>query len=225
MRSTLPIAIVSLLAACEENNHHHHDTPAVPVFIETESNDDPLTANDFGVLVPGDHFFIDGFVRDDALDLFDGFAFRANEPLHVDFQLFIGTAGADLDVCLYDPQIDQTVACFATDSDPEQGGVDVFAGGLAFHLVVESFVGDASYSLEIVAQPLLVAAAQEPHESAAATHLNAVGARADHESAAEFRYHKRESARRPSLEIERNIEIDRERGLVLEFVRVRGAAD
>lgn len=152
----LPLVLATCsLAAC---SHDHHDDDdggsGIPVFLEHERNDDPLVANHFGSLHPGDRFFIDGFVNDDLADPFDGFAFTAAVPLHVDFELFIGNAAADLDVCLYDPQIDETVACFATSADPEVGGVDVFAGGLDFHLVVESFVGDASYSLALTVLPL-----------------------------------------------------------------------
>jgi len=217
----LPLA---LLTACH-SHHSHGGDDVVPVFFETERNDDPLTANHFGLLRPGDHFFIDGFVRDDLADPFDGFAFTAEEPLHVDFQLFIGNAQADLDVCLYDPAIDETVACFATSDDPERGGVDVFAGGLDFQLVVESFVGDASYSLEIVVLPLFALTTEErPAASLSeARRLSGVNARADHVSAAEIGYRKGKRAPSPALEIEQVFEIDSEHGLVLELMHLRRA--
>ena len=66
---TLPIVLsLCSLAACDDDCHGCDGSGGdfVPVFHETERNDDPLTANHFGVLHPGDHFFIDGFVRDDA---------------------------------------------------------------------------------------------------------------------------------------------------------------
>ena len=69
--SLLPVLFVA--AGCY---HHHDDDDFVPVFAESEPNDDELTANYFGVLRPGDRFFIDGFCA--PLDL-DGFAFTAGE--------------------------------------------------------------------------------------------------------------------------------------------------
>jgi hypothetical protein len=218
---TLPIVILLCsLAACDDDCHHCGGGDFTPVFTETERNDDPLTANHFGVLHPGDHFFIDGFVRDDLVDPFDGFAFTAGEPLHVDFQLFIGNAFADLDVCLYDPQLDETLACWATTNDPEQGGVDVFAGGLDFHLVVESFTGDASYSLEIAVLPLLATTAEAgPGAAAGAEALRGVDARAERTPDAERGYRKERPVARPLLEIEQVITVDEESGLIFAYTR------
>jgi len=218
MRPAFFVPLLAALAACDDCDCDGGGGGGggIPVFAETEPNDDPLTANDFGTLRPGDHFFIDGFVRDDLVDPFDGFQFLATEPLHVDFQLFIGNAAADLDVCLYDVQLDQTVACFATANSPEQGGVDVFAGGLAFQLVVESFVGDATYSLEIDVQPLF---ARAPQGDGASASLVGVDARAEHATEAELGYRKPKPA--PRLVIEQSIEFDPATGLVLERVYVR----
>jgi hypothetical protein len=207
-------------AACSHDCHCDGGSPQAPVFAESEPNDDPLTANDFGSLLPGDHFFIDGFVRDDLVDPFDGFQFTAAQALHVDFQLFSDNAATDLDVCLYDPQLDQTVACFATSDNPERGGVDVDAGGLAFQLVVESFVGDGPYSLEIDVQPLFAAtAAGQPLAEAARAQIRGVDARAEHAVKAASGYAKRPAAR-PALLIEQVFDVDEARGLVLERVLV-----
>jgi hypothetical protein len=153
--SLLPLTALATSAACA---HSHSDPPPIPVYLEVEPNDDPLTANAFGWIYPGDHFFIDGRIDDRGFDPFDGFAFTAAGPLHVDFQLWIDDPASDLDVCLYDPQLDLTLACFQTAVNPERGGVDVYAGGLDFHLVVESFVGRSDYSLEISVGDLFVGA-------------------------------------------------------------------
>jgi len=213
---TLPLA----LAACHHHAGHHSGSGGggTPVFLETERNDDPLTANDFGVLLPGDRFFIDGAIRDDLADPFDGFRFTAGVPIHVDFRLFANNVLADLDVCLYDPQIDQTVACFATADDPEIGGVDVFAGGLDFHLVVESFVGDSTYSLEISVLPLFTREAEAlPGDG---TGIRAANERAEHETDARegYRVRQEQAARRTVLESV--MTVDEESGTILEIVRV-----
>jgi hypothetical protein len=226
MRTRLiaPVLLLSL-AGCDCDDCDDDDDPGLPLFQEAEPNDDPLTANHFGILEVGDHFLIQGFVRDDAADPFDGLAFTAGSALHVDFQLFIDTNTADFDVCLYDPQLDQTISCFATQNDPEQGGVDVSAGGLDFHLVIESFVGDGPYTLEIVVQPLFVAATASELAAAPQAGVAGVNARAERETAAESDYLREKPRSQPLVEIEQRLEIDQESGIVLEFVRVRRSDD
>lgn len=159
LTSSTPLLLaLTLLAgtAC----HRHRSPDIVPVFHELESNDTPDRANHFGLLRRGDRLLIEGFIDDPVTDI-DGFAFTAAHPLHVDFQLFTDAPGADLDVCLYDPAIDEVIACFATPNEPERGGVDVFEGGLDFHLTVESFVGASTYTLEIVVHPLFALSAEQ----------------------------------------------------------------
>lgn len=216
----LPAAFfLSALASCHP--HHGHGGPALPVFAEAERNDDPASANHFGVIRPGDHFFIDGFVRDDLADPFDGFAFTAGEPLHVDFRLFCG-GNADLDVCLYDPWLDRTLACYATASDPEVGGVDVSAGGFDFHLVVESFVGDASYSLEILVQPLFAAtAAEDSDPERSPSRLRATSTDPLRTPRAESGYRDARTPGRPVLRLEERLWIDVSSGQVFGFSRVQ----
>jgi hypothetical protein len=226
MRSTLLLVpVLATLTACYDCDDCDDDDPGLPVFQEAEPNDDPSTANHFGILQVGDHFLIQGFVREDAPDPFDGFAFTAASPMHVDFQLFIDTNTANLDVCLYDPQIDQTVACFATQANPEQGGVDVSAGGLDFHLVVESVLGDGPYTLEIVVQSLFAATAADERAAAPANGLAGVNAHAEHATAAESGYRREKPVSHPVLEIEQRLEVDRQSGTVLEIIRVRRPDD
>ena len=153
--STLPLLVLGAFgSAC----HETHRT--VPVYQELESNDIPATANHLGVLQSGDRLLIEGVIGNPFLDI-DGFSFVSGSAIHVDFQLF---ADRDLDVCLYDPEIDNTVACFATANHPEQGGVDVFGGGLEFHLIVEACIErgcfplpGTPYTLELTVQPLFLA--------------------------------------------------------------------
>jgi hypothetical protein len=207
-------AVLALFALASACSHHDHDGfEPVPAFLESERNDAPFEANHFGLLHPGERFFIDGFVRDDGFDPFDGFAFTAAEPIHVDFQLHHGSASADLDVCLYDPLLDETLACWATTERPERGGVDVFAGGLDFHLVVESFAGDSSYSLELVVYALAAAPL-----SAGGSGLAGTDAAAERAPAAVQRYKK--PAPEPVLHLEHVLEFDPETGFLFERVLV-----
>jgi hypothetical protein len=165
-RITIAAALASG-AACV--HHANREVVSVPVYQEVEPNNDPFSANYFGRIRPGDHFFIDGWIDSGPFDPFDGFAFTADSALHVDFQLWIDDPSSDLDVCLYDPQADLILDCFQTSNNPERGGVDVYAGNLDFHLVVQSFLGSSTYSLEIVVTPLYAATtALHAHPIAAA---------------------------------------------------------
>jgi len=223
MRTTF-LAPLLLLAACDCDCDDDHD-PGLPLFQEAEPNDTALTANHFGIIRPGDHFLIQGFVRDDAADPFDGFAFTAESALHVDFQLFIDTNTADFDVDLYDPQLDQVVATFATPNNPEVGGVDVAAGGLDFHLVLSSFAGDGPYTLEISVQSLFLTATAAELSVAPKASISAVNARADHLSRSADDYLREKPVKRPLVEIEQRFEFDRKSGTVLAITRVRAPAD
>ena len=204
------LALVALASAC--SHHDHEGFEPVPAFREAERNDAPFEANDFGLLHPGERFFIDGFVRDDGFDPFDGFAFTAAQPIHVDFQLHHGSASADLDVCLYNPLLDETLACWATTERPEHGGVDVFGGGFDFHLVVESFAGDSAYSLELVVYALAAAPL-----GAGGSGLAGTGAAAERAPAALAAYRK--PAPEPALVLEHVLEFDAATGLLFERLR------
>jgi len=210
----LPFALLG----CYDDDCDDCDGDEVVAFLELEPNDLPPQANHFGLLYPGERFYIDGSVRDDAGDPFDGFAFTASEPIHVDFQLFHGDPGSDLDVCLYDPLLDQTLACWATADRPERGGVDVFEGGLDFHLVVESFAGDAPYSLEIVVFRL----ASQPLGAAGGSGLAGTGAAGERAPDAPRDY--RQPPPEPVLVLEHTLEFFPETGLWLERLRRLPAA-
>ncbi len=221
MRPLLALVPLLLLSACDDDDDDCGGCGGTPVFLEQERNDDPLTANHFGVLHPGDRFFIDGFVRDDLADPFDGFAFTAGQDLHVDFELYIGNTLSDLDVSLYDPQLDLTVASWATTNNPELGGVDVFAGGLDFHLVIESFEGDATYSLLISVMSLREVEALRTPEAPKIVGVGAgVGASTERTAAAVDGYAK--PARGPGLILERVLEYHPETGILFERRRLLG---
>ena len=94
-----------------------------------------------------------GFIEDSGFDPFDGFAFTTAEPMEVELHLWIDDAYSDLDVCYFNPYSGLIEACFATSSNPESGWLALY-GGTDFHLVVSSYFGDSSYTLELVGRPL-----------------------------------------------------------------------
>jgi len=228
MRRALTVSsalLLGVLAACCDDcddDCDDCDSNDPVVFFEVERNDDPLTANYFGVLYPGDHFFIDGFIQDGGFDPLDGFAFTAGQPLHVDFQLFIDDLDDDLDVYLYDPQLDAIVGAWETEANPERGGVDVFTGNLDFHLAIASFRGSSNYSLEIDVQPLYAASAVEERKARPAGQQLIAGvdtASSPERLSAAPRAYRRELPA-PALRIEREITLDERSGFVLERIRL-----
>jgi hypothetical protein len=199
--------IASLAGACSIESGT--GTDPLPTYYESEPNDFAFEADAFGVVFPGDHFLIRGYISDvpwnpfdpfNGFDPYDGLAFTSGLPLRVDFLLYADDPFADLDVCVFDPWAGWTVDCFATGVDPEVGSVDVLAGGVDFHLVVESFVGSSSYTLEILASPYLPLQASAPEdESESGTLVRARGDGSEYARAANARagpaYGRREPRR------------------------------
>jgi len=140
------------LGACHGSTEIHVGAPPVPTYAESEPNDDAHTADYFGYLYAHQKLCIEGDVRDDAYDPQDGFAFVAGEPIVVDFVLDAGCQCADLDVWIYDPLLDEFVGVFDSPQASERGTFTVYSQ--AFHIVVVSAGGDASYRLEVSATPM-----------------------------------------------------------------------
>jgi len=116
---------------------------------EVEPNDLPHQANWLGDLYPEDALAIDGRITQFGPDLLDGFALRSGAPIHVQFALWADQPGADLDVCLYDPDLGQYIACWETSAHPETGAFTIWGAGKEVHLVVSSYLGDSSYRFEV----------------------------------------------------------------------------
>ncbi len=141
---TAPVLALAL-AGCHGSVEVY--VPPVPVYSESEPNDDAFYANDFGYVSAGDQICIAGNVRDDGFDPQDGFAFTAAGPVAVEFTLDAFCECADLDVWLYDPLRDEFVALFDSPHDPEWGQFTVYSQ--AFHLVVVSAGGHSDYRLDV----------------------------------------------------------------------------
>jgi len=127
------------------------DPPSDTVW-EWEPNDHNTTANYLGELRVGDRVVIEGDITECCPDPYDGFAFYAAEPIELTIVL-TEYDPADLDFCVYDPYLDEIIACWETDEHPEWG---IFSIGVAgdFQLVISSYFGDSAYSMEVTAAPL-----------------------------------------------------------------------
>ncbi len=152
----------TLLASCV-----HSGGSSDGAFAESEPNDAACCPDSFGFLSAGEFLAIKGTITDNGFDPFDGFSFIAAEPLTVDLRLFAHNPFADLDICVYDPQLGIFIDCFESPFDPEVGTVHVLLPGTEFHVVVNSFLGTSGYTLEVEAFPLSLASAAPPATSPA----------------------------------------------------------
>jgi len=150
------LALVPLLGGCVVSGGK-----GKPHLSESEPNDGACCADDFGTLHAGEFLAIHGSITDSGFDPYDGFAFWAPQPMTVEFRLYADAPWADLDVCLYDPQLGITVDCFESPYNPETGSAHILAGGTEFHLVVNSFTGDTNYTLEVEAFPLYLSSTED----------------------------------------------------------------
>jgi hypothetical protein len=141
-------------AACSHGGHGHPTPAPDPTLHEVEPNGTAATANGVGPIRPGSYFPIRGHVDDFGSDLFDGFAFVSDVPLEVEIVLTADHPAADLDVCVFDPFLNEFIGCFETPWNPEVGFVTVFEPGVEFHLVVSSFRGSSGYTLEVSGRKL-----------------------------------------------------------------------
>lgn len=158
MSSLVPRSVRALAAVALSACHGATVAPKPPPapLGESEPNDSAFEAPWYGTLLPGSRLAITGHVTSNGPDLYDGFAFTAGSPCTVRFVLRPSLPGTDLDLCVYDPQLDAFVACFDSPSGTEVGEI-ALAGAIDFHLVVSSAWADSSYLLEIETFPYLPA--------------------------------------------------------------------
>lgn len=127
----------------------HSDPPGPPVYQEAEPNDSPFGADWFGGLYVHEHFFIEGHVDAFGPDVYDHFEFVADEPIGVEFWLDAWNPGADVDLCLIDPDNGDVLACYDSPHGSEAGYFTIDWPGKRFVLMVETWVYDTGYTLEI----------------------------------------------------------------------------
>lgn len=152
---------LALSAGC----HAHHDDCydcGPPVYFESEPNDSAFQPDLVGPIGPGDAVLIEGHIGNFGPDVYDGFAFTTTAPCDIEFALYIDEPFADLDVCIWDPQLGQFVACFESSANPETGVFSIAAGGKPFHLVVTSFSGSSTYGLDVRGYGLSFASSSAP---------------------------------------------------------------
>lgn len=154
MRPSLQSFAASLafvVAACHAEVQH---APPEPVYGESEPNDSPSIADDFGYLAAGEHLCIAGDMSSGS-DGADAFAFVVEGPSELDFRLSASNAWTDLDVWLFDPELWQYVGVFESAGPVEHGRIVLDTWhDVPLQLVVVPYGGAASYRLDVEVHPL-----------------------------------------------------------------------
>jgi hypothetical protein len=152
------LVLAALAASCRYGDCDDCGSDFDPTIYESEPNDQACCANFLGTLAPYDNLTIRGSMSGFSPDFFDGFALQAAQPMDVRVELVSDDPFADFDVCIYDPLIDDFVACFETGAHPEVGLFSVLDSGREFHVVVTPFSGVGGYTLYVDAFPISLAA-------------------------------------------------------------------
>jgi hypothetical protein len=167
--SGLAVSLAALaLSSCDVHVARQHPPPPPPYYDlwEIEPNDAACCPDGIGDLYVGDAFVIGGTIRDDSGDPYDGFALQNREPLDLEFILEPIDSAADLDLCVWDPRIDDYAFCFDSPASVESGRFSIPASLTDFQLVVVSYSGDAEYRLHVFAHPITFGALASATEHA-----------------------------------------------------------
>lgn len=153
-RTTLCLgAALAALALTGCGHTHYSSGPGAPrpdTYVELEPNDTPFLADFVSIVDPSTFLVVDGHVEAIGVDIVDHIEFEASEPVEIDFVLEAFGPFADVDVSIYDPIADVILATYTTSGPIETGTIVVHEPGRPFQFVIEAYLEDASWSLELV---------------------------------------------------------------------------
>ncbi|MEM8713870.1 MAG: hypothetical protein AAGG01_23245, partial [Planctomycetota bacterium] len=156
-RSTAVLAAVlaaSFLTGCERTRSVHVPAPPQPDrFTERAPNDSPDFPDFVGILDDRSFLVVDGYVEAVGFDIVDHIEFETDRPIEIDFTLQAYGAYGDVDVTIYDPIADEIVGTYATGGSYEAGTLIIHEPGRPFQFIIEAFVEDTAWSLELIAYP------------------------------------------------------------------------
>ena len=145
---------VTFFAGCGHVTHVGGPSgPAPDRFQELEINDSPALADFVTVMDSRSFLVIDGHVEAIGVDVVDHIEFESSEPIEIDFFLEAFGPYGDVDVSIYDPIADEVLATYAVSGSFESGTIVVHEPWRPFQFVIDAYIEDAAWSLELVAFP------------------------------------------------------------------------
>lgn len=161
MRSPCPLShalspafLAALLASSCGNVTVGGATPGPAAFVELEPNDTPAMADFITVTDRWSHLTVEGYVQAIGVDVVDHLEFQAAEPMELTFHLTAHAPFGDVDVTIYDPIAGVVLGTYASGGPSEVGSLLILEPGRPFQFVIDAFVEDTPWCLELEGWPL-----------------------------------------------------------------------
>lgn len=148
------VLAVAVASGCTRTTHVHQP-PAPPgpaLFFELEPNDHPDFPDFVAVLDRDSYLAVQGSVEAVGFDIVDHIEFQAAEPMELDFYLGALSAYGDVDVSIYDPIAGVILSTYAYEGD-EWGTLVIHEPGRPFQFVIEAYLYDLDWDLELTGYP------------------------------------------------------------------------
>ncbi|MGB0332989.1 MAG: hypothetical protein ACPGPE_14360 [Planctomycetota bacterium] len=154
-----PLILIGLAATLAPACDQVHDGPYVPgpdAFVELEPNDAPNMADFVAITDSATFLTVEGHVQAIGFDVVDHIEFEACEPMELRFYLEAHAPFGDVDVSIYDP-IDQVIlGTYASGGPFEVGTLLIHEPGRPFQFVIDAFVEDTPWCLQLEGFPALL---------------------------------------------------------------------
>jgi prepilin-type processing-associated H-X9-DG protein len=124
--------------------------PPPEVYQEIEPNDSPLFPDRIAVVDAYTFLYVDGHVEAVGFDIVDHLEFHSATPATYDFRIDALSAHGDVDVTIYDPVADVIVGVYAFSGPVEAGRITVHQPDRPFQIIIEAYLVDTAWSLELV---------------------------------------------------------------------------
>ncbi len=154
----IPLALALATAPACDNVHIGHGSPTPDSFVELEPNDTPSLADFVAITDSATFLTVEGHVQAIGIDVVDHLEFEACEPMELRFYLEAHAPFGDVDVSIYDP-IDQIIlGTYASGGPSEVGTILIHEPGRPFQFVIDAFIEDTSWCLQLEGFPALLGA-------------------------------------------------------------------
>ena len=125
------------------------------VYQEREPNDSPYQPDPISGVDMFTYLVVQGHVQPPGFfDVYDHFEFVTLEPATFDLELVGLDPFSDMDIALWDPDLQQIVAVWDSPWDPELGTFTVTQTGKVFVLLVEAYNTPSAYDLTLMGRPI-----------------------------------------------------------------------